>query len=188
MLIYHLITITTPKDYIDYKNLGICSPKALYDLNKDLFIKTSYQNYLERTSTYLHKPKKEITPEDTINFLDNAPIRKNKGFNSQTIFFTFHPFNKLHKGLQNLIKPCVQLTVDTKYLKRYIPKLVMFGSVKPITWDELEDIDFIDWIDSMNNKGEPTNTKRIYARLPHLAVLNAYQVKEKNIYNAIMIR
>ena len=184
MLIYHIITIESLKDY--NTDLGICSPKALYDLDKDLFMKTSYQNYLERTALYLHKTKSKISAEDIIDFLDNAPIRKNKGFNSQTIFCVFLSYSKFPKKLQKMLIPCVQLSIDNKHLKKYKPKLLMYGSAKDISWEEIEDPKFIDWVEATSEN--PTNNTRIYSRVPHLALISAYQIPKKHIDDELLIK
>ncbi|NLE05669.1 MAG: hypothetical protein GX638_12845 [Crenarchaeota archaeon] len=184
MLIFHIITIVDLKDYTDHKELGICSPKALYDLDRNLFMKTSYENYLERTATFKNKSK--VTAEDVLDFLDNAPIRKNKGFNSSTIFLTFLPYSYFPRILQKKLIPCVQLSINSKYLKKHIPKLVMYGGVKNITWDEIEDPKFIDWVESSTEN--PTNNTRIYSRVPHLALINAYQIPKKHIDDVLIIK
>lgn len=181
--IYHFITCNT-SDLGRYmktiKTHGLCSPKAIFDLDMDLFMETSYEVYKERAATYLKKSVKKVTANDIINYLDNSATRKGRGFSSSTIFFSFIPFNRLSEEVKNKVKPIIHLSVDIKTVQNYTPLLVMKGTVKTINWSEIKSDRFIKWVEKESIK-ESTNKTRIYAHIPHLGVADVYQIPFRNL-------
>ncbi len=188
MDIFHFISIKDyKKDYYNNRKLGICSPQALYDLNLPLFMRTTFEIYKERASYFMKVPLSQLTPEDVLYFLNNAPIRKKRGFNSRTLFFSFLPFNSLPKEVQREIKPLVQLTIKSEKLHTFTPKLAIYGKVKSITWLEIEDPNFLKWVENFE-KDFPIFPDRIFSRIPHLALLDVYQILPRDISKSLYVK
>lgn len=178
--VFHLITTTTNNMFDFYKIIkyGILSPKALFDIDKKLFELTSFKNYKKRTASFLKKNEKDVKLEDVITFLDNAPIRTNKGFNSSTIFFHFVSFHEINKEFQKLIAPCFELTIDINYLKKFTPILV-YSHCKKIKWSDVDE-DFLNFV-RKEAKSPIKNYSKIHSQIPHLAIPDIYKIDKKYI-------
>lgn len=180
--IYHYVTCPVNECRKYAKGLekyGLCSPKALFDLDRDLFMETSYEVYKERAATYLGKSVGKVSGEDIIDYLDNGKGRKENGFNSSTLFFSFIPFTLLNNQVKKRIAPVLQVSVDIEKVQKYQPLLVIHGKVKKISWEEIKDEEFTDWVESVSDK-EPTNKKRVFGHIPHLAVVGVYRILFKD--------
>jgi len=118
------------------KEIGICSPRYLKKHYPDIFMKTSFKTYEERTKSALHK--KEITPDDIILFLDKYAPRS-KYINSKGLFFLFLPILNYNEDIQKEfdIKNIIECKIPITVLKKYKP-ITFFGSkVTPTTWNKL---------------------------------------------------
>ena len=146
-LIYHFVSYSKKvrKEYNEnLLKLGLCSPKALYDLDRDMFRKKSYEIYVERASRYLRKPISEITDEDILDYLDNSPKRKSMGFTSKTLFFSFIPYSMIGNEVKRELGKVIEIRIDIKKVEKYTPLLVMYGKDRKITWDEIKSEEFIE--------------------------------------------
>ena len=86
---------------------GVCSPEDIYKLDKELFHKRVFDNYQERTKTFLHKTS--VTDEDVLDFLNRGRLP----LTAKCIFFSFDTEESL--GLQH--NESIQLRITLKELK-----------------------------------------------------------------------
>lgn len=180
-MIYHFVTYSDKvrKEYNEnLLKLGLCSPKALYDLDREMFRKKSYRIYVERASRYLRKPISEITDEDILDYLDNSPKRKSMGFTSETLFFSFIPYGKIGNEIKRELGKVIEIRININKVEKYTPLLVMYGKDRKITWDEIRSEKFLEWVESVSDT-KVVNKKRLFSRIPHLAIPDVYRIEFK---------
>ena len=167
--LYHFVGLDTYK-YI--KKYGLCSPQCLYDRDMDLFMKTSYPIYKRRTSEWLNKT--DISAEDIINYLNKNP--KRKMFTSKALFFTLITLEEHNIMVQKEMKPCIQLSIDSKWFKERKPLIVgPKGKRYYSNWKEILNIDFIDYV-KINSLKRPEDSNLIFKYCPHICISDMYNI------------
>ena len=172
--LYHLVN----KDYEQFiKKYGLCSPKALYDIDQDLFMKTTGKNYKDRAKSFLKKSK--LTPEDIIYYLDNAP--KRKIFTSTCIFFSYFSMIDHNPMFLDIFKNSIEYKINSEYLKQYNPIQVQYFNTKETTWNEILKDEYLNKIND-EIKYKPSNSL-VFLNITHVA-MKIYKIEyNKLIYN-----
>ena len=156
------------------KKYGLCSPRKLYEVDKDLFNKYTFEIYKQRASTVMDIPLNKVTPEIVLDFLDSSPKRFGL-INSNAIFFSLFPINEYGKQIQEIMSPGLQLKINSKFLYKYTPILVDGKLLKNITWNEMTNNDFINNIKQQVQKHSNNYYNLAFKHIPHIAV-NCYYI------------
>ena len=173
--VYHLVQGKESEVKSTLRKYGFCSPRRLYEVNRELFRKTTYRIYKKRTSDIFNIPLEEVTDEDILKYLDTAKHRV-PYFSSRSLFFNFINSQYIHKSTLSRIKPFVEISVPINVLKKYKPIIVGPGKVERYgTWEEIQNPDFIDIAKKQAKKDITYNFKLAFAHLVHLAV-DAYHI------------
>ena len=182
--LYHTIDAKIDA-FVSLKKYGLCSPKCLYDVDINLFKKTSFLIYRERTAKYLNKKVKEVKPEDVIDYLDNAPSRK--VFTSEAIFFDFLKISKNNKQLSNKLKPYFEIEISVQNLKKYTPIYIDIKNkqVKNVSWKYIQSEEFFTYI--LNEKPTKIGNTKVHLYIPHIAI-NAYNIPYKKLSEIKLIK
>lgn len=168
MKLYHILR-TTGHSLSILKKHGLLSPQALYDIDKELFMKRSKSIYEERAKKYLHK--KEVSNEDVLKYLNG---KERYPFTSESIFFIFDIDNKIIDRLKKKkIKPNYLIEIDNKILKNYEPIVVNAREKTIVKWNWLEN-------NYQDIKPKKSKSNLFFATIPHLAV-NCYNVAYKDL-------
>ena len=159
------------------KEYGLCSPRALYDIDKDIFMKTTGIYYRERAQVFLKKYK--LTPEDIIYYLDNAS--KRKIFTSKCIFFSYFSMLEHNPEFLKIFKNSIEYKIDINYVKQYTPIQVEFHNTKQITWTDILNVNYLSKI--KEEIKHPPNNSLSFLNITHLA-LPIYKIDYNHlIYN-----
>lgn len=115
------------------KKYGLCSPYDLYNRDKTLFHKISYDTYKERAKKYTQKSR--ITDEDILDYLDNCP--KRKPTSSKSIFWSFIPSDEM----PHFVIDQYELSIPLQTIKKYAlgnPIIINGPRMTEVTWKEFE--------------------------------------------------
>jgi len=169
--VYHLVTgnIKTIKKY------GLCSPRRMYEVDKNLFMKTSYSIYQKRAADYKNISINDVTAEDILYYLDNSPQRVPQ-FSSRSLFFSYLPLSEHHNDLQKYFSNAIELSLPMKFLEMYYSKPVIVGPGPPAivsNWNIIKDPKFMETVKKAARR-KPHPVLR-FKYIPHLAV-DAYHI------------
>ena len=142
---------------------GVCSPEDIYKLDKELFHKRVFDNYQERTKTFLHKTS--VTDEDVLDFLNRGRLP----LTAKCIFFSFDTEESL--GLQH--SESIQLKIPMSIIEKYVvnkPIKVLGMNLTPITLKELKDNLFELQRQAIKGSKKHNNTKFKHKYIVHCGI------------------
>ncbi|MFW6226016.1 MAG: hypothetical protein ACOC3V_03580 [bacterium] len=173
MQLFHLV-----KEQNDsIKKYGLLSPRAMYNLDLELFKKIAFRIYYSRTKTYLNK--KEIVPEDILTYLDNA----RKPLTSTCIFFNLVSIVNFMSDYK--LPNRTEYIIDENNLKGKM--VLVYKDKRKIVNDKMKLWDIMDLI-LKNARKHPNNKQKIFSKIPHIAIdceRVPYKFLEKIDYNKI---
>ena len=112
--VYHIVVGNKNEMLKSFKKYGLASPRKLYEVDKELFIKTSYKIYKGRTAKFKGINESDVTAKDVIDYLDKSPTRIPE-FSSRSLFFSFLPLSLHHKDFIKRVSPFFELQLPMKY-------------------------------------------------------------------------
>lgn len=164
--IYHMTR--NKKTFGNIRKYGICSPRKLYEIDKEAFMKKSFIIYKARAAIYLKKVSYEVTAEDVLDYLDNSPTRI-PWFSSRSIFFSYLPLKNHHPVFIKELKPVIEIKINVNKFDKYKPVVVGPGSPKRFsTWNEILSERFIDIV--RKEAGIKPYSGLMFSKVRHLAL------------------
>ncbi len=155
---------------------GLCSPRRLYDYDKDLYMDTVHDKYFKKAVEYFDSNNDiKIGVYDTIvlDYLDQV----DPGYNtSRTLHFSMIPLEEYNDKYKEKKEYQHEVKIDILKLETAFPKIVIFYGKdrEKVNIDILKNTKYISAIKRLANKEPKNEDDDLFERVPYVGLKDSY--------------